>query len=71
MEILVFKTSVHSLEGVRNLKPSLDLLAGQGKWNFALDDRDRILRVKATRDKLVPTVNALTNMGYVCEELTD
>ena len=45
MEVLVFKTSVQSYENVDRLKPHLDALAGQGKWNFALDDCDRILRI--------------------------
>jgi hypothetical protein len=71
MNILVFKTSVQSKEGVTSLKKSLDLVAGAGKWNFALDDSDRVLRVNAPREKLHLTVKILNNMGYLCEELTD
>ena len=70
-EVMVFRTSVESAESVLLLKPSLDLLAGAGRWNFALDDSDRVLRVKATRDKLESTVMILNSMGYQCEELED
>ena len=71
MEVLVFKTSVQSMDSVRELQPRLDELAGRGKWNFALDDCDRILRVKAGRYLLEETVALLNHHGFGCDELED
>lgn len=51
MNVLVFSTSVQSIEQVQSLKPKIDSLAGNGKWNFALDDTDRILRIMSSSVK--------------------
>ena len=69
MEVLVFKTSVQSYESVAGLKPYLDALAGQGKWNFALDDCDRILRIVSCSIKPEEAVVLLSNQGFSCREL--
>ena len=45
MEVLVFSTSVESKDHVSKLTPLLDSFVGNGKWNFALDDADRILHI--------------------------
>ncbi|MBN8575508.1 MAG: hypothetical protein KF775_03005 [Cyclobacteriaceae bacterium] len=68
MEILVFKTSVQSAESVAMLTPVLDNLAGCKKWNFALDDCDRILRMEATVSAC-DAIRALAAQGFECEEL--
>ncbi|HOX81466.1 MAG TPA: hypothetical protein PLJ60_01050 [Chryseolinea sp.] len=71
MNVLVFKTSVESKEGIKRLKPSLDALAGNGQWNFALDDCDKILRIKS--QSIHPTVaqKVLHDYGFACSELED
>ena len=69
MEVLVFKTSVQSSESVNQLKPLLDALAGSGKWNFALDDCDRILRIVSCSIRPEEAVVLLARQGFSCLEL--
>jgi len=69
MEILVFKTSVESSENVSSLTPLLNKLAGNGKWNFALDDCDRILRIASATIHPNDAITLLSRCGFLCEEL--
>jgi hypothetical protein len=69
MHVLVFKTSVNSHENVLRLTPMLNKLAGDGKWNFALDDCDRILRIATEGVHPDEAINLLSNHGFQCEEL--
>ncbi len=69
MEVLVFKTSVQSYESVDQLKPLLDALAGIGKWNFALDDCDRILRIVSCSVRSEDAIRLLSGQGFSCAEL--
>ena len=69
MEVLVFKTSVQSYESVDQLKPLLDTLAGNGKWNFALDDCDRILRIVSNSIRPEEAIVLLAGQGFSCREL--
>ena len=69
MEVLVFRTSVGSYESVDQLKPLLDALAGNGKWNFALDDCDRILRIVSRSVKPEEAIVLLAKNGFSCCEL--
>lgn len=71
MDVLVFKTSVQTPQHVRLLKPLLDSTAGKGKWNFALDDCDRILRIVSTHVHPAAAINLLNQQGYECAELKD
>lgn len=71
MEVLVFKTSVETHQHVKTLKPLLDSAAGKGKWNFALDDSDRILRIVSNRIQPLAAINLLKAHGYECSELED
>jgi hypothetical protein len=71
MEILVFKTSVSDPQSVKSLKPDLDRLAGTGKWNFDLNDCDRILRIASNNIKAETAINLLRYFGYTCAELED
>lgn len=69
-EVLVFKTSVAHHADVEQLRPLLDTtLAGAARWNFDLEDRDRILRVEnggPARHELITVMHA---NGYECIEL--
>lgn len=69
MEVLVFKTSVQNHENVNQLAPMLNGLAGQGKWNFALDDCDRILRIVSASVQPHQAIQLLAYQGFMCEEL--
>ena len=71
MEVLVFKTSVESNEGIQKLKTSLDALAGSGQWNFALDDCDKILRIKSRSVHPAIAQKLLHDCGFACSELED
>lgn len=71
MNVLVFKTSVETKEGIKRLKPSLDALAGNGQWNFALDDCDKILRIKSQTVHPVMAQKLLQECGFSCSELED
>jgi len=68
MEVLVFKTSVQSPTCVHKLAPVLNTLAGFNKWNFALDDCDRILRIVSPIDAQ-EAIQLLAKNGFECEEL--
>lgn len=70
-DILVFKTSVETPQHVKSLKPLLDSAAGKGKWNFALDDCDRILRIVSAQVNAVTAITLLRENGYECSELED
>ncbi len=71
MEVLVFSTSVASKDDVRDLTPLLNSFAGKGRWNFALDDCDRILRIVSAEVDPFTTIRLLNDMGYQCRELED
>ncbi len=67
--ILVFATSVQSHEQVKTLTPQINSLAGRGRWNFALDDCDKILRIASDRVKPQQAVALLKKFGFECNEL--
>jgi hypothetical protein len=71
MEVLVFKTSVESPQSVKTLKPMLDSVAGRGRWNFALDDCDKILRIASITVNAQAAIRLLNENGYECAELED
>lgn len=70
MQVLVFKTSVDDPQSVRSLKPDLDRLAGKGKWNFDLNDCDRILRI-VSPVQAETAIQLLSYFGFQCAELDD
>jgi hypothetical protein len=69
MNVLVFKTSVDDPLMVKALKPSLDNLAGEGKWNFDLSDCDKILRIASTSVNPESTIELMGRLGITCAEL--
>lgn len=71
MEVLVFKTSVETSQSVKLLRPLLDSVAGRGRWNFALDDCDRILRIASKKVNAQMAIQLLNDRGYECTELAD
>ena len=68
---MVFKTSVETSHSVKQLKPLLDSMAGNNKWNFALDDCDKILRIVSATLPPQRVIHLLTDNGFVCAELED
>jgi hypothetical protein len=71
MNVIVFKTSVETMEHITHLAPVLDSLAGRGTWNFDLTDCDRILRIISDTVKPEAAVHLLSDFGFVCRELED
>lgn len=69
--IFVFKTSVSNTAAVEGLKPILDKKLVNAKWNFDLEDCDKILRIdcKIAIGRLA--IKLLEQSGFKCEELSD
>jgi len=71
MNVLVFKTSVTSPLAAASVAPMLDAVAGKGKWNFALDDCDKILRIASASVNAELAIFVMNEMGFECGELED
>ena len=71
MEVLVFKTNVRFKRHVTEVATRLGQFADISRWNFDLQDKDRILRIEAAA--LSPKIieNELQRAGYYCKELAD
>ncbi len=70
-QVLVFKTSANSSQ-VRTVEPLLKkLLSKTEKWNFDLEDCDRILRVEAVTVNADSIMDKLRSAGVLCDELED
>ena len=67
--IYVFKTTVKTKTQVRQLKPHIDKVLPDVKWNFDLQDCDRILRIESEKDNTVEIIALLNTHKYHCEEL--
>jgi hypothetical protein len=67
--VLVFRTSVSSKRKIRQIKPLLDQTLSYAKWNFDLEDCDKILRVETTENVALKVVSTLTKVGFECKEL--
>ncbi len=67
--IFVFKTSVKSKVHVKLLKPHLEKKLPNTKWNFDLEDNDKILRIESRENVVLKTIDLLHSQNFVCEEL--
>lgn len=68
--ILVFRTDIDSEDCKKKLEAILNQQAGILKWNVALDDSDRILRIVSYVLKPQEIVKLITENGHYCHELT-
>ncbi|MCJ8208804.1 hypothetical protein MUY27_03730 [Mucilaginibacter sp. RS28] len=70
MEIMVFRTSVREQREVSRIA---NLLQDQNikRWNFDLEDCDRILRVDAPDLSPSQIEHVLQGAGFECRELED
>lgn len=67
--IYVFKTSVTSKKQMKILKPHIDEILPNAKWNFDLEDCDKILRIDS-EENIAPTIlNLLKIHDIECSEL--
>ncbi len=71
MDVLVFKTELHSAELVSKASPVIHSIRGIRKWNVDLQDCDRVLRIECFDLTAREVENALQGAGYFCEELND
>jgi len=67
--IYVFKTSVRTKIQAKGIKPHIDQILPNAKWNFDLEDCDKILRIDSEVNISLPIKNLLKNHNFYCEEL--
>ncbi|MBZ5858875.1 hypothetical protein [Flavihumibacter profundi] len=67
--IFVFKTSVKSKMQVKKLKPHIEKILPKAKWNFDLEDIDKILRIDSEENIVLIIIGLLNAHSYSCEEL--
>lgn len=54
---------------VKKIKPHIDKILSKAKWNFDLDDCDKILRIDS-EENIVCKISDLLNIHkFYCEEL--
>lgn len=67
--IFVFKTSVKTKRQVKSLKPHLEKMLPDGKWNFDLEDCDNILRIDNEENVVLKIRRLINEQNFYCEEL--
>jgi len=69
MPISIYKTNITSKAKIKKVKPLLDALLHNARWNFDLADCDKILRIESPKNTSHSIIKALHNAGFECEEL--
>jgi cell fate (sporulation/competence/biofilm development) regulator YmcA (YheA/YmcA/DUF963 family) len=69
MEVLVFKTSVSKRKQINEVKTLLESIPAIDKWNFDLEDCDKVLRVVAANLSPRQIERVLQTAGFDCQEL--
>ena len=69
-EVLIFRTNVNTPKAVEELAPLLNRHLLISKWNFDLEDCDKILRIEAPARISGVIIKILRSKGFDCEELT-
>ncbi len=67
--IYVFKTFVKTKKQVKKLKPHINKIIPNEKWNFDLEDCDKILRIDCEENIALKIVDLLNIHKFNCEEL--
>jgi hypothetical protein len=67
--IYVFKTSVKTKNQVNKLEPGINKILAEGKWNFDLEECDKILRIDSKKIIAFRIIDLLTIHKFYCEEL--
>jgi hypothetical protein len=67
--IHVFKTSVKNKAQIKKLRPVLDLNFQDIKWNFDLEDCDKILRIESKKNITKKVITLLRSYHFDCIEL--
>ncbi|SRX73740.1 hypothetical protein AEQU3_01175 [Aequorivita antarctica] len=53
---------------INKLKPHIDNSLPKAKWNFDLDDIDKILCIDSEENIILPIINLLKTHNFYCEE---
>ncbi len=70
--IWVFKTSINSSEDIDKATTLLNrYIQAPNRWNFDLEDCDKILRIEHHGPDILTVINTLNENGICCEELPD
>ena len=67
--IYVFKTSVKTKNQAKKLKPHIDKILPNEKWNFDLEDCDKILRIDSEENIVLKVIDLLSIHKFYCAEL--
>jgi len=67
--IYVFKTTVKNKTQIKRLKSELDSILLNAKWNFDLEDCDKILRIDSTENCCQRVIALLHSFNFQCVEL--
>ncbi|MEP7141698.1 MAG: hypothetical protein ABI707_02450 [Ferruginibacter sp.] len=67
--IYVFKTSVKTKIQIEKLKPHIDNILLNAKWNSDLEDSDKILRIGSEENIILLKLNLLKIHNFNCAEL--
>ena len=67
--IYIFKTSVKTKNQVKKLTPHINNMLHNKKWNFDLEDCDKILRIESEENIVVKIIDLLSIHQFYCEEL--
>ena len=67
--IFVFKTAVKTKIQIKKLKPHIDKILPKAKWNFDLEDCDKILRIDSEENIVLKIIDLLNIHKFNCEEL--
>jgi hypothetical protein len=69
MEVLVFKTNVRNKKHINKVAHTLEQFRDINRWNFDLQDKDKILRIETADLSAKVIESSLQQAGYYCEEL--
>lgn len=67
--IYVFKTSVRTQKAVKKLTAKLNTFIPNSKWNFDLEDCDKILRIDSKEVTAKQVIDFLNKYKFECLEL--
>jgi hypothetical protein len=67
--IHIFKTSVKTKRQVKKLIPHINDILPNEKWNFDLEDCDKILRIDSEENIGLKIIDLLNIHKFYCEEL--
>jgi hypothetical protein len=69
MVISIYKTDINTKSKLRKAKPVLNRILLDSKWNFDLEDCDKILRIESKKSCSDFLIAELLKIGINCEEL--